>query len=250
MAKFRHPRLITPNAREYLDFCSRHAATNRLTRIGGRRVDHASSQAGIVFEEIVRAGLSQGGRLSDKRILAFEEARLGRGHLRRYRELDAVSVRSDTRVFEVKSSCSPNGIRAGVRQLRRTAAILRSGSLGTARPLVLLLIWVDTSANRNFGDVEWKEIRNLHDLRALVHLPLAPGSPHVFRIAADVAWKWSGELGLEIDENLPMDLRAEIADAETRRSLKGGGVPDHDRPVDLKQPRNTDQPISYSSSPP
>ena len=192
---FRHPRLIEPDAREYLDFCSRHAATNRLLRIGVGRANQASSRAGAAFEEIIRAGLSQSGGLSDERILAFEAAKLGRGYVPRYREIDAVSIRSDTRLFEIKSSYHLEGTLSGIRQLHKTAAILRSGTIGTVRPLILLLIWIDTGVERKPGSGDWKNVCNLGELHALVRAPLAADQPHIYRITADTVWKWSGSLG-------------------------------------------------------
>lgn len=139
MVRYRHPRLVGLDNRGYLAVAAQHAREWRVARLRESGTAAASARIASVFEEIVRAAFARITVLSDNRILAYKEAEKGLGYVRRYRELDAVSVDGGVKVFEIKASRLEKAALRGAAQLRKAGAILGTGTVGRTKGIALAL---------------------------------------------------------------------------------------------------------------
>ena len=235
MARYRHPRLVGVDNRGYLAHSSEHARDARAPRVRDSGAPSVSARIAVVFEEIVRAALARVLALSDDRILAYEETKRGGGYARRYRELDAVLVDDGIGVFEIKASRSENAALRGARQLGKTGAILRTGTLGRSTGVRLALIWVDTGGSPQ-REMDWFAATGPADLAAAVGGTSVAGRVRLVRMVAHRAWSWKGELGIAADEGLWHEFRAEAEIADHRRALTEAGVDAADWPEELREP--------------
>lgn len=121
--RYARPRLTTSDDRRYREYVAHYMVQRTNTK-----ARHAPSQRtlfGYEAENVLRDWLRTRLRLSDQRILEYEEQR-GRRLYIKYRELDALVVeRQHTAwVFEIKASRRMSSVKRACRQLRETREIL------------------------------------------------------------------------------------------------------------------------------
>ena len=173
--------------------------------------------------------------LSDDRILAYEEAGRGGGYVRRYRELDAVSVDGGVRAFEIKATRSERSALRGARQLEKTGEILRTGTLGRSEGNLFVLMWVDTGGLPQ-REMDWSPAAAPSDLRVVLdEMPVA-GRVRLVRLEARHVWRRRGELEIVSDEGLWDEYQGEAEVAGRRRALTEAGVNAADWPEELREP--------------
>lgn len=125
MKRFARPRVVAFDDPAYL----RHVAQMKLERANNRPVRPPAQRDlfGGEAEAVVRRRLADRFELDERRILEYDE-RIGPSMLRKYRELDALSVDAPTavQVWEIKAGRRPGSLHRALRQLRETKAILLS----------------------------------------------------------------------------------------------------------------------------
>lgn len=135
--RFSRPRLTTFDDRQYRAFVAQIMAS----RDNQRAIRPPSNRDlfGGEAEGVLREWLAESMTLSDQRIVEYLEHR-GRSAIKKYRELDAVTFRTDRhiQIFEVKASRKATSLRRAARQLQETRAILRH--LFTRVSLTMLLV--------------------------------------------------------------------------------------------------------------
>lgn len=235
MAQYRHPRLVGLDNRGHLTHSSQHAREARRAGIGDSGAAAASARIAVAFEEIVRVALDRVVALSDKRILAYEEAERGGGYARRYRELDAVSMDGGVAVFEIKATRSERSALRGIRQLEKTGEILQTGALGRSEGNRLVLVWVDT-AGAPQREMNWSTAAAPSDLGGVLGEMPVVGRVRLMRLEARHVWQWRSELGIVGDEALWDEYQREAETADRRRALTEAGVSAADWPEELREP--------------
>lgn len=121
--RFSRPRLIDENDRQY----RAHLAQIMMTKDNHRptRPPFARELFGGEAEVALRQLLAERYALSDRRLIEYLEHR-GRSAIKKYRELDAVSIDGSTvQIFEIKASQKATSLRRAARQLRDSAELLR-----------------------------------------------------------------------------------------------------------------------------
>ncbi len=144
--RYARPRLTTSDDRHYREYVAYYVVQRNNTK-----ARHAPSQRtlfGYEAENVLRDWLRTRLRLSDQRILEYEEQRGGRLYIK-YRELDALVVeRHHTAwVFEIKASRRMASVKRACRQLRETRDILH---LLFPKVYATILL-VDTGLPRSFA---------------------------------------------------------------------------------------------------
>ena len=218
MNRYRHPKLVALDDREYLEEMSVRAELSRMGRFRERGEISASSRIAFAFEEIVRASLTRASEVSDKRILAYEEFHSLFGYTRRYRELDAIFIETAVTVLEIKATRSEKSAIKGTRQLRKTGQILESGMLGQSHEIVLVLVWIDTGGKPT-KKVTWQPVATPDELASTVFGIAHNGRPYFYiRVTAEEAWSWRQEIDITLKEEL-WDAYEKEKLADTRRLL-------------------------------
>jgi len=121
--RFSRPRLTTADDPQYRAFVRQIMIGKDNQR--PMRPPRARELFGAEAEAALRDWLSQQITLSDRRIVEYFEHR-GRAAVKKYRELDAVSI-PDTKsieIFEIKASQKAGSVRRASQQLRDTRSIL------------------------------------------------------------------------------------------------------------------------------
>ena len=218
MNKYRHPRLLAIDDREYLSEMSVRAELSRMGRIRERGETSASSRIALAFEEIVRASFTRASNVSDNRVLAYEESHSLFGYTRRYRELDAIFIETAVTVLEIKATRSEKSAIKGTRQLRKTGQIIASGTLGQTHEIVLVLLWIDTGGKPP-EKVTWQPVATPDELVTTVFGNTHNGRPYFYvRVTAEEAWSWRHEINVKVDEDLWDEYEKEKLD-DARRLL-------------------------------
>ena len=122
--RFSRPRLIDDQDRQYRAFLAQIMLSRQNQR--ATRPPLARELFGAETEAALRTWLAARIPLSDRRIVEYLEHR-GRQSIRKYRELDAVSLPDPKtiHVFEIKASQKAASVRRAYQQLRDTREILQ-----------------------------------------------------------------------------------------------------------------------------
>lgn len=123
MPTYGRPRLITSDDKRYRAYVEQFVLQRKNQRAirPPRQRDIFGGQA----EAALRDWLAGHYRLSERRILEYEERRDKRAHIK-YRELDALVLgERSAHVFEIKASRTAGSLRRAVGQLNETRAILQ-----------------------------------------------------------------------------------------------------------------------------
>ena len=233
MNKYRHPRFLSVDNREYVAEMSVRANDSRMTKLREPGPASAASRIADAFEGIVREALTRISNISDNRILAYEESHKRYGYLRKFRELDAIAVGTPMTVFEIKTSRSEKSALNGRSQLRKTGEVIESGSIGQTNGIALVLIWIDTG-----GDptelVTWRTVHSPDDL-SIVFQDVCDEQRYCFvRISAEEAWAWRRELDVVVEDYVWEQHEKEKAIKERRRALREAGVDPSDWPMEIR----------------
>ncbi len=121
--RFSRPRLISADDKQYRAFLAQIMLGKENQR--AIRPPRARDLFGGEAEAALRDWLAQRYTLSERRIVEYLEHR-GRSAIKKYRELDAVSIPDPKtiHVFEIKASQKAASLRRAAQQLRDTRAIL------------------------------------------------------------------------------------------------------------------------------
>ena len=121
--RFSRPRLISADDKQYRAFLAQIMLGKENQR--AIRPPRARDLFGSEAEAALRDWLAQRYTLSERRIVEYLEHR-GRSAIKKYRELDAVSIPDPKtiHVFEIKASQKAASLRRAAQQLRDTRAIL------------------------------------------------------------------------------------------------------------------------------
>jgi hypothetical protein len=121
--RFSRPRLISADDKQYRAFLAQIMLGKENQR--AIRLPRARDLFGGEAEAALRDWLAQRYTLSERRIVEYLEHR-GRSAIKKYRELDAVSIPDPKtiHVFEIKASQKAASLRRAAQQLRDTRAIL------------------------------------------------------------------------------------------------------------------------------
>jgi hypothetical protein len=124
MASYSRPRLIDESDKHYRKYVEQFKLmrANQRAMRPPRQRDLFGGEAEAALRQWLGAQLP----LSERRILEYEQ-RQGRNQVKKYRELDALSLSPPkaAQVFEIKATMRAGSLRRAVQQLRETQQILR-----------------------------------------------------------------------------------------------------------------------------
>jgi hypothetical protein len=168
-AKYSRPRLTDDQDRQYRAFVAQIMVGRDNQR--AIRPPRARELFGGEAEAALRTWLAERIPLSERRIVEYQEHR-GRNAIKKYRELDAVSLPDPktVHVFEIKASQKAASLRRAVQQLRDTQTILRM-LFARVRTTILL---VDTGIPQTPAEAHEQLRLRLEDLAAR---GITPGGP-------------------------------------------------------------------------
>ncbi|HWQ11255.1 MAG TPA: hypothetical protein VNL77_00560 [Roseiflexaceae bacterium] len=170
--RFSRPRLIDESDKQYREHLARIMLTKENQR--AMRPPRARELFGGEAEEALRGWLARHYTLSERRIIEYLEHR-GRNAIKKYRELDAVTLPDPKtiHVFEIKASRKAVSLRRAAQQLRDTQTILR---MLFARVYTTILL-VDTGIPQTPDEARQQLRQRLEDMAARGITPAGPLDP-------------------------------------------------------------------------
>lgn len=248
--RIRNVRLLPPDDQDYRAHQSVHAQA--AVRLGKKLEPDATHRASKVFETIVCEKLALMVDLSRDRILGYELQEGRFGYKSRYLELDALSgsLESNLRVYEIKASHSFTYACDARKQLHRAENILNR----MCAAIELVVLWVDTGCEPfDENALQRRSFTVLETLEDLTAWTPDEGRPAFCRVPGDEAWQWASSLGLEVDDEIwrqaKAERRASFEAREKRKELKEAGIPPEEWPEEVKEPQRRRATGVYSVGP-